>query len=331
MSSPAPPAAVPASDPIVADDDASDTGSFVSSLTSLSPSIVQGVVGEGRRTYAAYGKEEYGFPMDEQELERMDIAHTKYFALLEKHHFFAPIGDNPQRILDLGCGTGIWSIDVADKYPGAQVVGVDIAPTQLEWVPPNCSFELDDIEQPWTWKENSADFIFSRDLITAIRDFPKLIDQCYKHLKPGGWIEYHCITGVLGCDDGTIPKDSTFQKFSDCLRDSCIAFGTPVDDPTRWKQQFTDRGFESVTEKIYKLPTAPWAKDQRLKLIGAWEQHNLLTNLEGLVMRIFNKGLGWTEEQTAVFLAHLRQDIRSNKMHGWWPYYIVYGQKPLSG
>jgi hypothetical protein len=48
-------------------------------------------------------------------------------------------------------------------------------------VPPNCSFELDDIEADWTWKEGTADFIFARDLIVSIRDFPRLIDQCYKY------------------------------------------------------------------------------------------------------------------------------------------------------
>ncbi len=47
-------------------------------------------------------------------------------------------------------------------------------------VPPNCQFELDDISQDWTWELNSFDYIFSRDLIMAIRDFPKLIDQSYK-------------------------------------------------------------------------------------------------------------------------------------------------------
>lgn len=44
--------------------------------------------------------------MDDQELDRMDLCHTKYFALLKQRRFLAPISDNPQRILDLGCGTG---------------------------------------------------------------------------------------------------------------------------------------------------------------------------------------------------------------------------------
>lgn len=34
------------------------------------------------------------------------MCHAKYYALLEKKRFLAPIGDNPQKILDLGCGTG---------------------------------------------------------------------------------------------------------------------------------------------------------------------------------------------------------------------------------
>jgi hypothetical protein len=47
-------------------------------------------------------------------------------------------------------------------------------------VPPNCQFELDDIEQDWAWKENSFDLIFARDLIVAVRDWPKLVDQTYR-------------------------------------------------------------------------------------------------------------------------------------------------------
>ncbi|KAF8859227.1 S-adenosyl-L-methionine-dependent methyltransferase [Acephala macrosclerotiorum] len=204
----------------------------------------------------------------------------------------------------------------------------DIAPTQPGWVPPNCRFELDDMEQPWTWKENSFDFIFSRDLIASVRNFPKLIDQCYTHLKPGGYVEFQCVTGVLQSDDDTVPKDSAFRKFSDSLKSSCEKFGTPVDDPMRWKGWFEERGFEDVTQQIIKLPCNTWPKDKRMKLLGAWEMENLLSNLEGMVMRFFQKALGWTDQEVTVFLVDVRKDIKNRNIHGYWPFYVVSARKP---
>lgn len=103
------------------------------------------------------------------------------------------------------------------------------------------------------------------------------------------------------------------------LKTACENFGTPVDDPMRWKQWFEKRGFGSVAEKVFKMPCSPWPLDRRLKLIGAWEQHNLLSNLEGMLMRLFQKGLGWMEEEVTVFLASLRTDIRNRGMHAYWP------------
>ena len=58
----------------------------------------------------------------------------------------APIGDNPQRILDVGCGTGIWTIDIGmllnrtrgdfangqllgDEYPSAEVCFLKLSRT----------------------------------------------------------------------------------------------------------------------------------------------------------------------------------------------------------
>ncbi|KAJ5242031.1 uncharacterized protein N7469_000358 [Penicillium citrinum] len=35
-------------------------------------------------------------------------------------HFRAPIGSNPQRILDVGTGQGTWAIEVADQFPSGE-------------------------------------------------------------------------------------------------------------------------------------------------------------------------------------------------------------------
>jgi len=96
-------------------------------------------------------------------------------------------------------------------------------------------------------------------------------------------------------------------------------FGTPIDDPSRWRGWFEARGLENVVEKVFKMPCSPWPRDERLKLVGAWEQYNLLNNLEGMTMRLFQKTMGWTEEEILVFSALLRKDLKNLSFHGYWP------------
>jgi len=52
-------------------------------------------------------------------------------------------------VLDLGTGTGIWAIDVADEFPNADVIANDLSPIQPENVPENVAFEVDDVESEY--------------------------------------------------------------------------------------------------------------------------------------------------------------------------------------
>lgn len=85
------------------------TDTLGSSSTSLSSSVRNYAFENGRR-YHRFREGAYNFPNDDTEQEREDMKHAMVVNLCQRLHF-ADIGNNPQHILDMGTGTGIWAIE----------------------------------------------------------------------------------------------------------------------------------------------------------------------------------------------------------------------------
>ena len=133
---------------------------------------------ENGRRYHSYKEGEYWGPNDEKQNSQLDLAHHLYLLTLEGKLFLAPIGDNPQHVLDVGTGTGIWAMDFADQYPSAHVIGFDLSPIQPVWVAPNLQFEINDAcEADWAYKKNSFDFIHARAMYGSVADWPAFYNQ----------------------------------------------------------------------------------------------------------------------------------------------------------
>lgn len=72
---------------------------------------------------------------------------------------------------------------MGDKYPGAEVIGIDLSPIQSSWVPPNVRFFIDDAEADWTDSENSLDYVHLRHMGMAIKDWPRALRQAYSYVS----------------------------------------------------------------------------------------------------------------------------------------------------
>lgn len=81
-----------------------------SESTSLGSSIYDHTYFNGRR-YHRYRHGRYPIPNDEAEQNREDMLHTMMLEATDGKLFYAPIGDYPQKIIDLGTGTGLWAIE----------------------------------------------------------------------------------------------------------------------------------------------------------------------------------------------------------------------------
>jgi len=315
------------------DDFDSALGSDTSShrTTSVTSTIYNYRYENGRR-YHAYRDGNYFLPNDEAEQDRLDLFHHIFRLALGGKLFCAPINDHPQRVLDFATGTGIWAMDFADEFPSAFVVGTDLSPIQPGYLPPNCSFYIDDVESEWTFNpEEAFDFIHGRAISGAIADLDMLYRRIYNHLKPGGWVEMQDYEpGFFADDDPSLSKAPNCLKMATFGNVASEKVGRIFDIAKLQKQKLIDAGFEDVHDIAYKVPIGTWAKDCRLKELGLYQREHVLLALPSFFPGLFGRILGWQKEEYEVLMAEASQELRNPKLHLYNVFRFVYGRKPMS-
>ncbi|KAF9877292.1 hypothetical protein CkaCkLH20_04992 [Colletotrichum karsti] len=256
-----------------------------------------------------------------------DLTHHLWLLTWDGELCNSPKKDNAKRVLDIGTGTGIWALDFAEEHPEAQVIGVDLSPIQPGFVPPNCSFEVDDVEKEWTWSK-PFDFIFVRSMIASFSDWPDILAKAYKNLEPGGYIELHDHQLPLKCQDGTMTDDFKPYQWNNMLIEATNKIGRPINVPYKFKQMLEDAGFVDIEERIVKWPFNDWPKDSKLREIGHWTNETALAGVEAVSMALFTRVLGWEPAEATVFCAEVRNAHKTKAVHAYYDVYGVWARKP---
>ncbi|KAL8716096.1 MAG: hypothetical protein Q9225_006223, partial [Loekoesia sp. 1 TL-2023] len=276
------------------------------------------------------------------ELDRLDITHQKFRILLDNKLLLCPV-ESPERVLDIGTGTGIWAIEYGDDHPDTEIIGTDLSPTQPSWVPPNVKFEVDDCEETWTFPQK-FDVVHARYLAAAIVNWPKLMAQAFQFTKPGGYSEFQDYDFVYYSEDGSLTDDLPTSKWITTLLQASRDFGRDPCPGPKLGGYMRDAGFKDVqvskTSILYvssffphfsKVPVlvplfiatrtrplnaaADQEREKQQKTVGSWNLVQIEDGLEAFTLRLFTQTLGWQKEEVQVLLANVRKDMRNPKVH----------------
>ncbi|WP_052889590.1 class I SAM-dependent methyltransferase [Thermogemmatispora carboxidivorans] len=110
-------------------------------------------------------------------------------------------------LLDLACGPGGWTLEVAFAYPHAEVIGVDISPPIVEYANAqawsrrleNVHFRVMNVMEPLAFPDSSFDLVNGRLMCGFMRPeaWPRLLAECRRLLKPGGIVRLTEMEPVL--------------------------------------------------------------------------------------------------------------------------------------
>ena len=178
--------------------------------------------------------------------------------------FFSRYG-HPRTVLDVGCGTGECTFQLAKEYPKAEILGVELNLDHVRRATERCrefgarvkivqgdAFALDVPAQ-------SMDLVVCRHLLQSIPNPEKVVAQCQKTLVSGGWLH-------LLLEDYTMIHMEGAPELDRFWLDGSVAFGLDTECDLRIGRRgmallsdFTDRRQDFVvvdTERVLRTDLA---------------------------------------------------------------------------
>ncbi|KAG8953841.1 hypothetical protein FRC04_001471 [Tulasnella sp. 424] len=179
-------------------------------------------------------------------------------------------------VLDIGCGSGVWVIDMARLYPHAEVVGMDLAPPNLvSPVPENTRFECDDANYGLSqYGAESFDVVHARYITLGITDYRSLLQEACSILRPGG------VLLTVDCD--MLAYDENQQPITAIKEDEpgfsymnrlvvaaiegvmkCNPNAAAYHHTSRWIEEMgeTESCWDDFGERAVWVPLGPWTEE----------------------------------------------------------------------
>jgi SAM-dependent methyltransferase len=260
----------------------------------------------------------YMLPKDDAEVNRLDFQHFMLRYTL-RGNYAAPIRD-PHDILDVGCGTGRWPIEMAAEFPNANVIGLDIVPPpvdagqRVDTRPENYVYIQGNVLEGLPFPNASFDFVHQRLLLGAIPAprWPGVVGELVRLTRPGGWVELIEPAPVPGGGAGlsTLGRwmgELTQRRGIDMRVSPQIGAGLQA------------AGLRNVQQRDYNIPIGRYGGR-----IGQMAEANYLALLTSMSSLMVTQGIT-TQAAFDQAIRQARDELATG--HTVSPYFVAYGQR----
>ncbi|MFI6599062.1 trans-aconitate 2-methyltransferase [Nonomuraea sp. NPDC050536] len=149
--------------------------------------------------------------------------------------------DDPDYVVDAGCGTGELTVELARRWPGASIDGFDSSPAMIakaRELGATPRFFVTDVTM---WRpDRPVDVLISNAVLQWVPSHRDLLEHWVDALSPGGWLAFQVPGNFDAPSHLAIRELCRSPQWAARLGD--YDRGSPVDDPTGYLDQLSDLG-----------------------------------------------------------------------------------------
>ncbi|KAK4518436.1 uncharacterized protein ATC70_008654 [Mucor velutinosus] len=209
---------------------------------------------------------------DEREYDRQLRQHYVLKHVLDGNIHVPVPTDKSITILDSACGAGFWTLDMAQAYPKAKVIGLDAFPLDDKRMKgysnatisaPNAVYKYGDLTMQLTLPDNYVDVLYQRDTTSIIphERWPFLFKELMRVMKPGGYIE------LVEYNFDIRDPGPVLALVNEWYKIASTSVGVDPEEAKQLESKLISAGFQQVEKKVVSIPIGEWPaeKDQQEK------------------------------------------------------------------
>jgi trans-aconitate 2-methyltransferase len=150
----------------------------------------------------------------------------------------------PREVVDLGCGPGNLTAALAERWPGARVVGLDSSPemlskAEIHAAAPRLEFRLGDIAG---WAPSpETDVVVSNAALRWVPEHRELLPGWLEALRPGAWFALQ-VPGNFESPSHTLMRELAESPGWAARLDGVLRHDDAVAEPARYLEIMLDAG-----------------------------------------------------------------------------------------